>query len=116
MTSVGVAAGLVGVEALATVVTGTGFVVAALVGHPGNRGVAIVLGCLLTLYGVGVGLTARGIWERRMWARTPALLVQFFGLVVSWYQRHTLAPVAIVVGVLSISAAIAVLRATTPRP
>ena len=109
-----VAAGLVGLEAVATVVTGLAFVVAALVGHPSDRGVAVFMGALLACYGAGVGLAARGIARGRAWARTPALLVQFFGLVVAWYQRHTLPAVTVAVAVVAVAATVAVLRADHP--
>jgi hypothetical protein len=84
-----VAAGVVGVEGAAGVVSGLAFVVAALVGHPHDRGTAVFLGVLLAAYGAAVVLVARGVWRARGWARTPAYLVQFFALVIAWYQRDT---------------------------
>jgi hypothetical protein len=84
------AAALVGVEGAAGVVAGAGFVVAALVGDPSDRGDAVILGILLLLYGAGVLAIARGVLRSKDWARTPAFLVQFFGLVVAWYQRESL--------------------------
>jgi hypothetical protein len=104
MDSTRVAAGLVALEGTAGVVTGVAFVIAALVGHPTDRPVAIALGALLSLYGAGVVLVARGVWRRRRWARTPAYLVQFFGLVVAWYQRSTLTPVAVALAVVALAA------------
>jgi hypothetical protein len=106
-----VASGLVGAEGAATVAAGLTFVVLAFVRHPSDRGVAVFLGVLLTAYGVGVLLVSRGLWRAARWARTPALLVQFFGLVVAWYQRSTLPAVAAVVAVVAVAAAAAVLRA-----
>jgi hypothetical protein len=105
-----VAVALVAVEGVACVAAGIGFVVAALVGHPSDRGVAVFLGALLALYGAGVLLVARGLRRLRAWARTPAFLVQFFALVVAWYQRSTLPAVAAVVAVVAVAAAVALLR------
>jgi O-antigen/teichoic acid export membrane protein len=94
-----VAAAIVGVEGVAAIVAGIGFMVAALVGHPDDRGTSIFLGLLLSAYGVGIVLAARGFGRGRHWARTPAFLTQFFAFVVAWYNRHSLpAVMAIVAG------------------
>ena len=100
------AAALVGLEGTAGVVTGLSFAIAALVGNPNDRGTAVLLGALLTLYGVGVLLVARGVARGSGWARTPAYLIQFFGLVVAWYQRHTLPVVTVALAVVSIAAVV----------
>jgi hypothetical protein len=101
------AAALVGLEGAAACATGIGFAVAALVGHPDDRGTAVLLGGLLTLYGVGVLLVARGIARGSHWARTPAYLIQFFALVVAWYQRDTLPAVTVALGLVSVAAVVA---------
>jgi hypothetical protein len=90
----------VAAEGAAAVLAGAGFAIAAFAAHPDNRGVTLALGGLLALYGVGILLIARGLWRERRWARTPAFLVQFFGLVVAWNQRGTLLPVAVVLAVV----------------
>jgi hypothetical protein len=110
-----VAATLVLGEGVAGVGAGIGFVVAALVGHPADRGVAVFLGVLLAVYGAGVVLVGRGLWRARSWPRTPAYLVQFFGLVVAYYQRHTLPVVTIVLAVVCIVTGAALVRAESPR-
>ena len=97
------AAALVALEGTAGVVAGLGFTVAALVGDPNDRGTAVLLGALLTLYGVGILLVARGVARGSRWARTPAYLIQFFGLVVAWYQRHSLVAVTVALGVVSVA-------------
>jgi hypothetical protein len=97
-------------EGAACAVAGVAFVVAALIGSPHDRPVAVALGALLTLYGVAVVLVARGVRRERRWARTPALLVQFFALVVAWYQRATLTPVAIVLALVAVPALLALFR------
>jgi hypothetical protein len=97
------AAALVAVEGAATVVTGAAFAIAALVGHPEDRGTAVLLGVLLGAYGTGVLLVARGVGRARAWARTPAYLIQFFALVVAWYQRHTLWGVTLAVGLVALA-------------
>src|SRR4051812_7972173 len=101
-----VATAALGVEGGAAVVTGIAFAIAALVGHPSDRGTTIVLGALLAIYGAGVLAVARGIWRAGAWARTPAYLIQFFGLVVAWYQRHTLVAVTVLLGLVSVVAVI----------
>jgi hypothetical protein len=114
-----VGAALVGLEGVAGVVAGVGFVVAALAGHPTDRPVAVALGALLTLYGAAVVLVGRGIWRDRRWAGTPAMLVQFFALVVAWYQRSTLTPAAVALAVVAVPALVTLLRlaaARTDRP
>ena len=105
------AAALVALEGLAGVVAGAGFVIAALAGDPSNRSDAVVLGCLLLLYGAGVLAIARGVLRARDWARTPAFLVQFFGLVVAWYQRETLPVLTAVLGVVCLGAVAALVAA-----
>ena len=113
--SLRIAAGLLCAEGLSGVCAGVGFAIAALVGHPEHRGVAVSLGVLLVIYGAAVVLVGRGVWRGARWARTPAYLVQFFGLVVAWYQRHTLLAVAIVVAVVSLAASALLVRATADR-
>jgi hypothetical protein len=99
------AAALVGLEGLAAVVAGAGFVVAALVGDPSDRGDAVVLGILLAVLGAGIGLVARGLLQAARWAAAPALLTQFFALVVAWNQRDSsIAAVAAVTGVVALAA------------
>jgi hypothetical protein len=57
-------------------------------------------------------LVGRGVWLCRRWARTPAYLVQFFGLVVAWYQRSSLPAVAVALAVVSLVTIGALLRQT----
>ncbi|MBV9291009.1 MAG: hypothetical protein JO222_01060 [Frankiales bacterium] len=118
MRSRSVAVILIGVEGVACFAAGVGFVIAALVGHPSDRGVAVVLGALLAFYGVLVLLVARGFWRGRSWARTPAFLVQFFALVVAWYQRSTLPLIAAVVALVAITAGASLVASErrTPDP
>jgi hypothetical protein len=106
------AAGLVWLEGGSGVVAGVGFVLAALTGHPSDRGVAVGLGVLLSFYGAAVVFVGFGVWRGGRWARTPAYLVQFFGLVVAWYQRSSLPAVAITLGVVSVATIAALLRQT----
>jgi len=109
-----VAAGLVGVEALACLAAGVGFLVAVGVGKPADRGVAATLAALLVVFGVGLAMDARGLWRARPPAQTPAYLAQFFALVVAWYQRHTL-PVVTALVVVLVVAVIAALSAREAR-
>jgi hypothetical protein len=36
------------------------------------------------LFVLGIVLVARGLWQRRRWARTPFFVVQLFGLVIAY--------------------------------
>ena len=105
-----VAAAIVAVEGAGAVVAGIAFTIAALVGHPSDRGTAIFLGLLLTAYGVAIVAVARGIDRERGWARTPAYLTQFFALVVAWYQRDTLPVVTAILGIVAVAAVVALAR------
>jgi hypothetical protein len=105
------AAVAVALEAAGAVVAGVVFTVAALVGHPSDRGTAVVLGLLLALYGAAIAAVARGIDRGRRWARTPAFLTQFFALVVAWYNRHSLPAVMAIVGAVAVVAVVALARA-----
>jgi len=109
-----IAAGLVGVEALACLIAGVGFLVAVGVGKPADRGVAATLAALLLVFGAGLVLDARGLLRARPAAQTPAYLAQFFALVVAWYQRHTLPVVTALVVVLAV-AVVAALSARESR-
>lgn len=113
-----IAAVVVAVEGAGAVVAGIAFTIAALVGHPADRGTAIFLGLLLAAYGAAIVAVARGIDRDRHWARTPAYLTQFFALVVAWYQRHTLPAVTAVVGVVAIAAVVllALAQSSASRP
>ena len=106
-----IAALVVALEGVGAVCAGVGFVIAALVGHPSDRGTAVLLGVLLTLYGAAIVVVARGIDRERNWARTPAFLTQFFALIVAWYQRGTLPAVTAVVGVIAVAAIAALAQA-----
>jgi hypothetical protein len=101
-----IAASIVAVEGVGAVVAGIGFTTAALVGHPHERGTAVFLGLLLSVYGVAIVAVARGIDRGRRWARTPAFLTQFFALVVVWYNRGSLPVVTAVVGVVAVAAVV----------
>jgi Kef-type K+ transport system membrane component KefB len=105
---------LVGVEALACVVAGVGFLVAVGVGKPADRQVAATLAALLLVFGAGLAADARGLLRSRPAAQTPAYLAQFFALVVAWYQRHTL-PVVTAVVVVLVVAVVAALSAREAR-
>jgi hypothetical protein len=111
MTSRRVAAALLALEGAAAVAGGIGFAVAALVRHPSDRGTAVLLGALLAMYGVAMLLVARGTLNARRWSRTPAYLIQFFALVVAWYQHATLPAVAAVIAAVAIAAVAALTKA-----
>jgi carbon starvation protein CstA len=109
-----VASALLALEAVAAVAAAVGFAVAAAVGKPSDRGVAMTLVVLLVAIGAGLALVARGLWRRRPAAQTPAWLAQFFALVVAYYQRHTLIAVTIALAVVAL-VAVAALSAPESR-
>ncbi|HET6909255.1 MAG TPA: hypothetical protein VFH54_07960 [Mycobacteriales bacterium] len=109
-----VAAALVGLEGAAAAVAGVGFLVAAVAGKPADRPTAITLAVLLVIVGAGVLAVARGLVRRRPVAQTPSYLVQFFTLVVAYYQRHTLIGVTVALAVVAV-AALAALTAPSTR-
>jgi len=112
------AASIVAVEGVGAIAAGFGFTIAALVGHPHDRGTAIFLGVLLATYGAAIVAVARGIDRGRRWARTPAFLTQFFALVVVWYNRDSLPVVTAVIGVIAIGAIVALVfaQSSASRP
>jgi hypothetical protein len=105
---------VVGLEALAAVVSGVGFLVAAVTGSPADRPTAVTLAVLLVVLGGGLAAVSRGLWRRRPAAQTPAYLAQFFTLVVAYYQRHTLVAVTVALAVVAV-VAIAALSAPDSR-
>jgi hypothetical protein len=88
--SLEVAVALVALQALALAVWGVVEVVRALVGHPNDRGTAVLLGVVVLIYAAGVAVAARGLWQMRRWAQTPSYLVSFFAVVIGIGQLHTL--------------------------
>jgi hypothetical protein len=85
-----VSAVLVALEAAALTVWGITETIRALVGHPHDRGTAVLLGVVVLIYAVGVFYAARGLWLVKRWAQTPTYLVQFFSIVLGIGQIHTL--------------------------
>ena len=108
-------AAVLALEGAAAAAAGLGFTVAALAGDPHDRGTAVVLGVLLTLFGAALLFLARGIARDRQWARTPSYLVQFFGLIVAWYQRSTLPAVSVLLAVVCVGAVVALSSALRSR-
>jgi hypothetical protein len=88
--SLQVAAVLVALQALALAIWGAAELIRALVGHPSDRGTAILLGVVVLIYSVGVMAAARGLWLVRRWAQTPTYMVSFFAVVIGVGQLHTL--------------------------
>lgn len=105
-------------EGIAAIVTGVVFAIAALVGHPSDRGTTIFLGLLVVAFGAAIVAVARGIDRERRWARTPAFLTQFFALVVVWYNRGSIPVVTAVVGAVAIAATVALVfaQSSASRP
>jgi hypothetical protein len=88
--SLEVAAGLVAIQSVALGAWGVGELIRSLVGHPNDRGTAILLGVVVLIYAVGVLVAARGLWRSRRWSQTPTYMVSFFAVVIGIGQLHTL--------------------------
>lgn len=76
------AALLVGLEAVALVGLAVVYAVRGALGDAASAAGAEAGAALIGLVGVLLGLVARGLARARGWARTPALVVQLFGLLV----------------------------------
>jgi hypothetical protein len=106
--SLQVAAGLVALQALALGGWGLIELIRALVGHPHDRGTAVLLGVVVLIYGIGVGLAARGVWRARRWSQSPTYMVSFFAIVIGLGQVNHLPALMvplIVIGIGTIAAA-----------
>jgi len=99
-----VAGGVLLLQGLGLVVAGAIVLVGALAGHPHDRATATFLGGLVIFYGAAVLAAGRGLVRRRTWSATPALMVEFFAVIVAAYNWHNLLAVSIV---LLVSAAVA---------
>ena len=93
--SLEVAAALVAVQALALAIWGLTELIRAIVGHPNDRGTAVLLGVVVLIYAAGVSAAARGVWIMRRWAQTPSYLVSFFAIVIGIGQVHTVPAFAV---------------------
>ena len=69
-------------EGVALAVLGTGYGVAGAVGDPFDRTATLLEAAFAVLAGVLVLLVARGLWQVRGWARSPAVVVQLLALPV----------------------------------
>lgn len=112
--SLRVAAALVGLEGASAVAAAVGFAIAAVTGHPADRGTALTLAGLLLVLGAGLLVVARGLLRARPAAATPAYVAQFFTLIVAYYQRHTLVGVTIALAAVAV-ATVAALAAPGSR-
>ena len=76
------AALLVAVEGLALTVLGLAYGTAGVLGEPFDRTATLLEAAFTVLVGGLVLLVARGLWQVRGWARTPAVVVQLLALPV----------------------------------
>jgi hypothetical protein len=93
--SLAAAAALVLLQALSLASWGAVVLIRALVGHPHDRGTAVLLGTVSLAYAVGVALAARGVWRARRWSQAPSYLVSFFSVVIGLGQLHTVPGLAV---------------------
>lgn len=85
--------------------------VAALVGHPHDRGTATLLGAVTVIYAAIVLAVGRGLLRRKAWAGTPAFMVEFFAVIIGVGQIHTLTALSVA---LLVSAVVAVAALVHP--
>jgi hypothetical protein len=105
--SLDAAAALVALQALALAAWGFGELIRALIGHPHDRGTAVLLGVVVLIYGAGVALASRGVWRMRRWSQTPSYLVSFFAVVIGVGQFHTLPYLAVPLMLIGVGSFIA---------
>ena len=74
------------VAALAALLAGLGgyLVVAGLISEPSSRADAEIAGAITLLAGGSLALVARGLFRRRRWARSPAVVTALVTLPVAW--------------------------------
>ncbi|HTW19525.1 MAG TPA: hypothetical protein VME70_04835 [Mycobacteriales bacterium] len=102
-----VTAALVAAQAVGLGAWGAVELVRTLVGHPHDRGTAILLGVVVLIYAGGVGFAARGLWRTRRWAQTPTYMVAFFAVVIGLGQLHTLTALALLLIVAGVATFVA---------
>lgn len=78
------AAVVVAVQGAALVVLGAGYTVAGVVGDPFDRAATVLQGGFAVVAGLLVLLVARGLGQRRGWARSPAVVLQLLALPVGY--------------------------------
>jgi hypothetical protein len=105
--SLEIAAALVALQALALAAWGLTELIRALVGHPHDRGTAVLLGVVVLVYAAGVAFAARGVWNLRRWSQTPSYLVSFFAVVIGIGQLHTVAALAVPLILIGIASFVA---------
>jgi hypothetical protein len=106
--SLKISAVLVALEATALAVWGITETIRALVGHPHDRGTAVLLGVVVLIYAIGVFFAARGLWRVKRWAQTPTYMVQFLSIVIGIGQIHTLPFLMVPLIIVAVAALIAV--------
>ena len=80
------AAAIVGVEGLIGIGYGLYLLAETVFGTPREIGQAIAVGVTLTLFAAPIPLVARALAQARMWARTPAVMIQLFALWMAYFM------------------------------
>ena len=73
---------LLAVEGVALTGVGVAYAVAGALGHPEDRFATVLAGAFAALAGVLVLLLARAVAATRLWARSPAVVLQLLALPV----------------------------------
>lgn len=112
-----VAATVVAVEATALALAAIAYVALGLAGDDAGRAFSLALGAIAGFASAGLFLLARGLWQARRWAVSPAITWQvlqgFAGAVVPAHLEVTL--VAVPLAVVGLIALILVARASAGK-
>ena len=71
-----VAAAVLGLECAAVVVAALAYIAIGIVGDAAGRGFSFGLSAVAAIAAVGLGFLARGLWQARRWAVSPAITWQ----------------------------------------
>jgi len=109
-------AAVAALEALAVLAYTIGILVSG-AQNPSSIAAPFVEVVIYLLFVLGIVLVARGLWQRRRWARTPFIVVQLFGLVIAYTllsgDGDGIHVLGVVVGLISVAGIVAVFMPST---
>ncbi|MGH3738819.1 MAG: hypothetical protein ACRDT6_24950 [Micromonosporaceae bacterium] len=77
---------LLAVETLVVVGLTAFLVYEDLAGAAQNQGLATFITWYAGGYAVGFAVATWGLWQRQRWSRTPALVLNLFGIPIGWFM------------------------------